>query len=78
MDRNRLVMKEPKTLYAGAALFFEHPADDGWPEDAGWWPERIVGCTLHTVNCSDERVHGVNHLSLSQFIKSLMQSRNRR
>lgn len=67
-------MKEPKKTYVGAAVFFERLADDGWPEDAGWWPERIGGCTLRPVNRSDERVQGVRRFSPSQFIKSLLQS----
>jgi len=37
-------MKDPKKTYVGAAVFFERPADDGWPEDAGSWP--MDGCTL--------------------------------
>jgi len=69
-------MKEKK-LYAGAATVVERPADDGWPEDAGWWPERIVGCNVHTVDCSDDRVHVVRRFSLSRFIKSIFRSRNR-
>lgn len=64
-------MKEPKT-YVGAAVFFERAADDGWPEDSGWWPERAGGSTLRAANCSDDSVQGVARPPLSQFIKSLL------
>ena len=30
-------MKDSK-VYASSALSVERLADDGWPEDAGWWP----------------------------------------
>jgi len=65
-------MKEAKKTYVGAAVFFERMADGGWPEDAGWWPERIGGCTLRPSNGSDARVRGVRRLSLRQIIKSLL------
>jgi hypothetical protein len=39
-------MREPKKTYVGAAVFFERLADDGWPEDFGWWPERGGGGAL--------------------------------
>ena len=54
-------MKEPKKTYVGAAVFFERLADDGWPEDAGWWP--IGGCTSPPVTYSDERVQGARRRS---------------
>jgi hypothetical protein len=41
-------MKKPKEAYVGAGVFFERLADDGWPEDAGWWP--IGGCTSPLVS----------------------------
>jgi hypothetical protein len=69
--------KELKTSHVGAPVFFEHLADDGWPQDVGWWPERIGGCILHSVNCSNERVQGVRRLSLSHLIKSLLRRRKR-
>jgi len=68
-------MKEPKKTYVGAAVFFERAADDGWPEDSGWWPERADGCTLREAHCSDDRVQGVRRLSLSLFLKSLLRGR---
>jgi len=68
------MMKEPNKPNVGAAAPFEHLADDGWPEDAGWWPERIGGCALHSVNCSNERRQGVRGLSLSHFIRFLLRS----
>ena len=61
----------------GAAVFFERPADDGWPDDASLWPWRTGGHTLHAVNYSDERIQGVRRLSISEFIKSLLRSRHR-
>ena len=67
-------MKEPKT-YVGMAVFFDRLADDGWPEDAGWWPKG--GCTLPPVKCSRERIQGIRRLFPSQFIKSLLRNRNR-
>ena len=70
-------MKEPKKTYVGAAVFFERLADDGWPEDAGWWPERIGGCILLTANCPDERVQEIRRPSLSEFIKAFVRNRNR-
>lgn len=31
-------MNRLNKTYVGAAVFFDRTADDGWPEDAGWWP----------------------------------------
>ena len=66
-------MKESKQTSVGAPVFFERLADDGWPEDAGWWPERIGGGTLRPVHRSDERGQGVRRFSPSQFMKSFLQ-----
>ena len=62
-------MKDPKT-YVSAAAAFERTADDGWPEDAGWWPERIGRRPLHTVDF-DTPNQEEGRLSLSQFMKSV-------
>lgn len=70
-------MKEPKKTDVGAAVFFERPADDGWPEDAGWWPERIVGFALLPVDSSDDRAQEIRRLSLPQVIRSLLLDRTR-
>jgi len=69
-------MKEPKKTYVGAAVFFERAADDGGPENPGWWPDRAGGCTFRAANCSDDSVQGVARLPLSQFIKSLLRGGN--
>ena len=63
-------MEELKRAHTDAAVSFERLADDGWPEDAGWWP--IEGPTSPSVKSSQERVQGVSRLSPSQLIKSLM------
>jgi hypothetical protein len=63
-------MKALKKTYVGSAVFFERLADDGWPEDAGWWP--MDECTSSPVKCSDERVLAVKRRSLSQCVKSLL------
>ena len=69
-------MKEPKKTYVGMAVFFDRLADDGWPEDAGWWPKG--GAILTSVKSSRERIQGFTRLSPSQFIKSLLWNRNRK
>jgi len=65
-------MKEQKKTYAGAAVFFERTADDGWPEDAGLWP--LNGFNTPPIKYPDERVEGAKRLSLSQLVKSLLRS----
>lgn len=70
-------MKELRKTSVGTAVVFERLADDGWPEDAGWWPERIGGFPLRPVNSSPERLPGIRRPSLLQVIKSLLPSRNR-
>ena len=57
-----------------AVFFFERLVDDGWPEDAGWWP--IGGCLSPPVRCSHQRVQGIRRLSPSRFIKSLLRNCN--
>src|SRR5262245_41433584 len=69
-----VIMKEPTKTYVGLAVIFDRLADDGWPEDAGWWP--IGGCTLPPVACSP-RVQGIRRLFPFRFIKSLFRKRNR-
>lgn len=54
---------------------FELLADDGWPEDAGWWP--LGGCTLPSAKCFREHLRVVRFLSIRQGIISLMKSGNR-
>lgn len=70
-------MKHTKT-YAGAAVFFERLADDGWPEDGGEWPERCALQT-HPVTHSTESLSLQNgrRLTPMQFLKSLLWSRKR-
>ena len=45
-------MKAPKRTNVSTAVFFEKPAHDGWPEDAGGWP--ISGCALSPVEWPGE------------------------
>jgi hypothetical protein len=71
-------MKESKKSYVGSAVFFDRLADDGWPEDAGLWPERSGGPALYSSEISGQRVQGFIRFSLFQFIKSLLRSRDRR
>jgi hypothetical protein len=68
-------MKEPKKTYVGAAVFFERLADDGWPEDAGWWPERTGGCTVRAAQRADDPAQEVRRLSLSSFLKPILRGR---
>ena len=63
-------MKAPKTTSGGAAVVFERLADDGWPEDAGWWP--LGGCVEPTNQRFEESILVVRRRSLSQFTKSLL------
>ena len=65
-------MKELKG-YVFAAAVFERLADDGWPEDAGWWPERIGGPPLHSFD-SDKSNEKEGRFSPLQFIKSVLWS----
>ena len=61
MGRKTSIMKETKKPGVGAAVFCERLADDGWPEDAGWWP--LDRYTAPLVKSSRERVQGVRWLS---------------
>ena len=67
-SETRRIVKDLKA-YTDAAVVFERLADDGWPEDAGWWPERIGGPPLHSYD-SDE-FQRERRLSPSRFIKSV-------
>jgi hypothetical protein len=68
-------MKASKTTYGVAAVVFERLADDGWPDDAGWWP---LGGRVSTANRPfEQRVQIVRDRSLSQFTKSLLRIGNR-
>jgi len=64
---------EDLKAYTNAAAVFEHLADDGWPEDAGWWPERIGGPPLHS--SVSEESQKETRFSPSQFIKTVFWSR---
>jgi hypothetical protein len=66
-------MKDLKA-YVSAPVVFEWLADDGWPEDAGWWPERIGGPPLHSFK-SEKSTQKEKRFSVSQFLKSLLSSR---
>ena len=67
---HRLMMKEHKKTYVGAAVFFERLADDGWPEDAGLWP--FDGFASPPIKGSDEPVQAARSRSLSQLVTSLV------
>lgn len=68
------MMQHPNKTYVGAAVFFERLADDGWPEEAGFWP--IGGCTSSSLKCPDERIPGVRRMSVSHLIEILLRKRN--
>lgn len=68
-------MKYTKT-YAGAAVFHERLADDGWPEDAGRWPERC-GSQIHSVACPNESMPASEGKLSSLFIEPFLRNRKR-
>ena len=69
-------MKEARKTYVGAAVFFERLADDGWPEDAGFW--EIDGCGPRPVHRAQARVREVSRRSPFQLAKSLLRNHYRR
>jgi hypothetical protein len=68
-------MKEPQKIYVGAAVFFDHVADDGWPGDAGLWP--VDGGTSRSVDRAAVNVDKPRHPSLPQRLQFLLFSGNR-
>jgi hypothetical protein len=64
------------TTHVGAAEILERLVDDGWPEDAGGWPERCK-FQLHIVSHPGESAQKGRRLSPTQFISMLLRSQKR-
>jgi len=62
--------------YVVAAVKCERLVDDGWPEDAGEWPERC-NSQLNIVSQPEESAQNGRRLSPRQFINMLLRSRKR-
>ena len=68
-------MKAPKSTNVSTAVFFEKPAHDGWPEDAGGWP--ISGCVLSPVEWPGGQAQVVRRGALRRLIKLLLRRETR-